>query len=105
MVSAHASKPEPRGASERRKALDSFLASKDRLVRIAVAKRDLDLASATASLLRARAIGMAATGERDILSRALDDLRAFAPEDPVSATLVRRLVTTKGPIDVHDLAL
>jgi hypothetical protein len=95
---------EPRGASDRKKALDAFVALKDRLVRVAIAKKDPDLASATATLLRARAIGMAATGERDMLARALDDLRAFAPEDPVGATLVRRVVTSKGAIDVHDLA-
>jgi hypothetical protein len=96
--------PEPRGASERKKALDAFLPSRDRLVRVTVAKKDAELASATAALLRARAIGMAATGERDILSRALDDLRAFAPDDPIGATLVRRTVTTRGAIDVHDLS-
>jgi len=97
---------EPRGASERKKALEAFLPTKERLVRIAVAKSDAELASATATLLRARAIGMAATGERELLSRALDDLRAFAPNDALGATLVRRMVTTKGgPIDVRDLTL
>jgi hypothetical protein len=95
--------PEPRGASDRKHALESFLPAKDRLVRIAVAKRDPELAAATATLLRSRAIGMAATGEREMLSRALDDLRAFAPDDPVGTILVRRIVTTKGPIDIHDL--
>ncbi|MBX3262648.1 MAG: hypothetical protein KF782_23410 [Labilithrix sp.] len=96
--------PEPRGASERKKALDAFLPSKERLVRVAVARKDAELAAATATLLRARAIGMAATGERELLSRALDDLRAFAPDDAVGAALVRRIVTTRGPIDVRDLA-
>jgi hypothetical protein len=95
--------PEPRGASDRRKGLEAFTAGKDRLMRVAVARRDPDLATATASLLRARAIGMAACGERDVLSRALDDLRPFAPDDPVASMLVRRIVTSKGPIDVHDL--
>ena len=95
--------PEPRGSSDRRRGLDAFTASKERLVRVAVAKKDPDLAAATATLLRGRAIGMAACGERDVLSRALDDLRPFAPEDPVANTLVRRIVTSKGPIDVRDL--
>ncbi len=95
--------PEPRGASDRRRGLDAFTPAKDRLVRVAVAKRDADLASATATLLRGRAIGMAACGERDVLSRALDDLRPFAPDDAVASTLVRRIVTSKGPIDVRDL--
>ena len=96
--------PEPRGVSDRRRGLDAFTPGKDRLVRVAIAKRDADLASATATLLRGRAIGMAACGERDVLSRALDDLRPFAPDDAVANTLVRRIVTSKGPIDVHDLA-
>ena len=94
---------EPRGASDRKKALDAFVPSRDRLVKISVAKKDPDLAAASALFLRARAIGMAATGEHEILSQALDDLRVVAPDDPVHATLVRRMVTTKGPIDVRDL--
>ena len=97
--------PEPRGASDRKKALDAFAPAKDRLVRVTVARRDPELAAVTAKLLRARAIAMAATGEKEMLARALDDLRAFAPDDPVGTTLVRRTVTTKGPIDVRDLQL
>ncbi|MDB5215035.1 MAG: hypothetical protein JWO86_2962 [Myxococcaceae bacterium] len=96
--------PEPRGSSDRRRGLDAFTPGKERLVRVAVARRDPELAAATATLLRGRAIGMAACGERDVLSRALDDLRPFAPEDAVASTLVRRIVTTKGPIEVKDLA-
>ena len=95
--------PEPRGVSDRKKALDLFTADKDRLVRVAVAKHDLELSAATATLLRQRAVGMAATGERDVLSKALDDLRPFAPDDAVANLLVRRIVTSKGPIDVKDL--
>jgi hypothetical protein len=97
--------PEPRCLSDRKHALDAFLPARERLVRVSVAKKDAELSAATASLLRARAIGMAATGEREVLSRALDDLRAFAPDDSVGTTLVRRTLTTKGAIDVHDLAL
>lgn len=96
--------PEPRGASDRKKALDTFTPLRDRLVRITMAKKDSELAASTALLLRARAIGMAATGERDVLARALDDLRAFASDDAVGSTLVRRIVTTRGPIDVRDLS-
>lgn len=95
--------PEPRGSSDRRRGLDAFTPAKERLVRVAVARKDADLASATATLLRGRAIGMAACGERDVLSRALDDLRPFAPDDAVASTLVRRIVTSKGPIEVRDL--
>jgi hypothetical protein len=96
--------PEPRGSSDRRRGLDAFTPGKERLVRVAVARRDPELATATATLLRGRAIGMAACGERDVLSRALDDLRPFAPDDAVASTLVRRIVTSKGPIEVKDLA-
>jgi hypothetical protein len=95
--------PEPRGASDRRKALEAFEPGRDRLVRMTVARKDAALAGATTTLLRARAIGMAATGERELLDRALDDLRAFSKNDPVDAKLVRRMLTTKGPIDVKDL--
>lgn len=100
--------PEPRSPTERKKALDAFLPAKERLVRTTVTSKDPELAAATASLLRGRAIGMAAMstngGERELLSRALEDLRAFAPDDPVGTMLVRRSVTTKGAIDVQDLA-
>ncbi len=95
---------EPRGVSERRHALEGFEASRDLLVRISVAKQDPDIAAATASLLRGRAIAAAASGERDLLSRALEDLRPFAPDDRVANLLVRRMVTTRGPIEIRDLA-
>lgn len=94
---------EPRGVGDRRKALEAFTPSKDRLVRVSVARKDADIAAVTASLLRARAVAMAATGDREVLSKALDDLRPFAPDDAVASTLVRRLVTSKGAIDVSDL--
>ncbi|MBX3186006.1 MAG: hypothetical protein KF819_03280 [Labilithrix sp.] len=95
--------PEPRGASDRRRALDAFSPSKDRLVRIAVAKRDHELSLTTAAMLRLRAVGIAACGERDVLSHALDDLRPFAPDDATANALVRRIVTSKGPIEIRDL--
>ena len=48
---------------------------------------------------------MAACGERESLSHALDDLRPFSPDDKVAATLVRRMLTAKaGVIDVKDLS-
>ncbi len=37
-----------------------------------------------------------ATGERENLSKALEDLAPFAPDDPVAALLVRRSVASKG---------
>jgi len=96
--------PEPRGPTERRRALELFTGVRERLERVATPKRDAELASATATLLRRRAVAIAAAGERDLLERALDDLRKFAPDDPVASTLVRRIVTTKGAIEVKDLA-
>jgi hypothetical protein len=96
--------PEPRGASERKHALETFAPARDRLVRAFASKREPDLGRATATLLRARAIAMAACGDRDVLERSLDDLRVFAPGDLVGTTLERRTLTTKGPIDVRDLA-
>ncbi|WP_146648127.1 hypothetical protein [Labilithrix luteola] len=94
---------EPRAAADRRRGLDDFGPSKERLVRVSVTKRDPELAGATAVLLRERALGVAACGERDVLSHALDDLRPFAPDDATATTLVRRIVTNKGAIDVSDL--
>lgn len=97
--------PEPRGASDRRAALEAFTPSRERLAKVASRAADPTLARLTATLLRSRSLAIATTGDREALSRALDDLRAFAPEDPVAAQLVRRIVTTRGPIDVKDLAL
>lgn len=94
---------EPRGAVDRKRAEGLAAPVRDRLVRAVVARRDEDLVTLTASLLRARALGVAATGDRDLLSRALDELHAFAPRDPVATQLVRRMVTSKGPIEVRDL--
>lgn len=96
--------PEPRGVVDRKRAFDAFTSVRERLVRGVVARRDPDLVALTASLLRARALGVATTGDRELLSRALDDLRPFAPDDAVAAQLVRRIVTSKGPIDVRDLS-
>lgn len=96
---------EPRGISDRRAALDAFRPIKERLVQtITGASPDVTLTALTAAALRSRAVAMAACGEREVLSRALDDLRPFAPEDPVANTLVRRIVTTRGAIEVKDLA-
>jgi hypothetical protein len=96
--------PEPRGVSDRRKALDAFLPVRERLARALPPPRDPVLPSIAAAVLRARVLGLTAAGERDLVPRAIDDLRAFEPADPIANELVRRLVTTKGAIDVKDLA-
>jgi hypothetical protein len=95
---------EPRGLSDRRRALDAFIAARDRL---ALATRDPDdpeLVSLTARLLRARAVGLAAAGEREVADRGAEDVRMFSPDDPVAVKLARRVATTKGMLDVRDLA-
>jgi hypothetical protein len=93
--------PEPRGASDRRKALDVFAPKRARLAQAAA--KDPELAEATAYLLRARALDVAASGDRDLVDRAVDDLRAFAPDDPVGTAIVARLVLGKGASKVDDL--
>jgi hypothetical protein len=92
---------EPRTAIDRSRALESLRPSRERLVHLS--EHNPDLTAATASLLRARAIAIAACAEREVLSLALEDLRPFSPNDAVANTLVRRMVTSKGPIEVRDL--
>ncbi|MCL2776784.1 MAG: hypothetical protein FWD73_02180 [Polyangiaceae bacterium] len=93
---------EPRAAIDRSRALDKLRPSRERLVHLT--EHNADLTAATASLLRVRAIAVAACAEREVLSLALEDLRPFSPNDAVANTLVRRMVTSKGPIEVRDLA-
>ncbi len=111
--------PEPRGGSDRRRALDALSPSanpavappvgaivspseRDRLAK--GIEGDPELLGLTARLLRARVIALAAASERDVVAHALDDLRPFSPRDTVAAELVRRMATSKGVIDVKDLA-
>jgi hypothetical protein len=56
-------------------------------------------------MLRARALAVALVGERDVLARTIEDLRAFAPDDPVATQLSARSTVGKGSIEVRDLAL
>jgi len=93
--------PEPRGASDRRRALDAFVPKRERLAR--AASRDPELAQAAAYLLRARALGIAATGDRDLVGRVVEDLHAFAPDDPVATAIVARVVLGKAGTRVEDL--
>jgi hypothetical protein len=95
--------PEPRGQSERRTAMDHQLPLRDRLATAVQRSKDADITLLTVRALRIRALAMALTGERESTSRALDDLRLFAPKDPFSEELVRRIVLSKGQIDVTGL--
>jgi hypothetical protein len=100
--------PEPRGTSDRRRALDAFAPQRDRLAsrvgpgseRVA---RDPELASATAYLLRARALAVASSGDRDLIGRAIEDLHAFAVDDPVAAQIVARMTLGRGAPKLDDL--
>jgi hypothetical protein len=71
--------PEPRGSSDRRAALDAFAAGRVRLA--AACATDPDLAATAGALLRARASGIEATGDRDLAARALDDAKAVEAGD------------------------
>ncbi|HEY8040536.1 MAG TPA: hypothetical protein VIF15_12110 [Polyangiaceae bacterium] len=93
--------PEPRGASDRRRALEAFAPKRERLARIAA--RDPELAGSAAYLLRARALDVAASGDRDLVGRVVEDLHAFAPDDAVAAEIVARTVLGKGAPRVDDL--
>jgi hypothetical protein len=93
--------PEPRGTSDRRHALDAFGPKRERLARAAAG--DPELVRATVYLLRARALDVAASGDRDLVGRAVEDLHAFAREDPVATAIVAREVLGKGAPHMEDL--
>ncbi|MGH7269813.1 MAG: hypothetical protein ACREJ3_05220, partial [Polyangiaceae bacterium] len=72
--------PEPRGASDRRAALDAFASERDGLA--LAARSEPEFAAVTASLLRAREKGIALAGDRGSAARALRDADAFEPRQP-----------------------
>jgi len=92
---------EPRGASDRRVALDAFGPQRDRLARALL--HDPELASQTAAMLRARALVVALSGDRDLIGRAVEDVRAFAPGDPVAAEIAARASLARGTARYDDL--
>ena len=97
--------PEPRGRTERRAGLEEFLAPRAEIARTSMSRgRDPEILEVTTRLLRARAIALAAADDKEVVSRALDDLRHFSPEDPMIQTLIRRMLTSKGVIDLKELA-
>lgn len=67
--------PEPRGASDRRRALDGFTPYQRRLA--ALTASDPELAQASASLLRPRALLLATQTDRALGERAASDLAPF----------------------------
>ncbi len=119
--------PEPRGASDRTRALDAFVADRERLDRalqvetkpvptsrprvaiatstLAESSRDAALLRLTSDLLLDRALTFASIGERDLATRALEETRPFGPDARVASELTRRLaLPARGPLDVTDLA-
>ena len=93
--------PEPRGASDRREALDAFAPKRERLG----GQRGTTRSSrqAAAYLLRARALDIAASGDRDLVGRAVEDLHGFAPDDPVGTAMVARVVMGHGSTKLDDM--
>ena len=59
--------------------------------------------SETAYLLRARALVIASSGDRDLVGRAVEDLRTFAPNDRVAAEILARASLAKGTARFDDL--
>jgi hypothetical protein len=91
--------PEPRGASDRRRALDA-VAPRTAPLALTCA-HEQELASTAAYLLRARAQALASSGDHDgdVLARAAADIELFAPGDPAAATLAPR--GPSGPADTR----
>jgi hypothetical protein len=97
--------PEPRGRSDRKDAMDVFTSQRDALSRAAMVRaKDPVLSEITTRLLRRRALAIGATDDRELLSRAVDDLRHFSDTDPLVTVLSRRMIATRGGIEVEDLA-
>jgi hypothetical protein len=92
---------EPRGASDRRYALDAFVPSRDRLSHLLA--HDPELTSDAAYLLRARALVVALSGDRDLVGRAVQDVREFAPDDRVAAEILERASLPRGASRFDDL--
>jgi hypothetical protein len=100
--------PEPRDASDRRRALDNLAPQRQRLARAVTRagdppERDPDLARATAYLLRARCLELASGGARDLVGRAVEELHAIAPADTTAAQIVTRMAGTRGAPRLDDL--
>jgi hypothetical protein len=85
---------EPRGRSDRRYALDAFARERSRLATFAA--NDPELAAVSASLLRARSLAVASSGDRELLPRVVDDARSFAAKDPVLDEIVARSALGKA---------
>lgn len=88
--------PEPHGVTDRKRALDAFLPLREKIEKEVSVPRDPEMTAVSASLMRARLDALVAIDERDLLPRAIDDVRAFAPDDPVANRLVLKLVAARA---------
>jgi hypothetical protein len=71
--------PEPRGSSDRRRALEALAPARERLARAVAA--DPELVSAAGTLLAARADLVATlSGDPELAAQTASDARAFAPK-------------------------
>jgi hypothetical protein len=100
--------PEPRGSSDRRRALEGFAPMRDRLARLVGGagnhdERDGVLAEASAYLLRARLLEVASSGDRDLVGRALEDVHAFVPDDSLASQIVARMTLSRVAPRLDDL--
>jgi len=95
--------PEPRGGTDRKRALEAFEPSRMRLEKDLGTPLEPALGSLTASILLDRAVSAARTGEQEVALRALDDAAAFAPNDARVSRLKQKEMSAHGPVDVHDL--
>lgn len=98
---------EPRGPSDRKRALDAFVPVRDRLAR--ATRNDVELRHTTAFLLRARALAVGAAGDRKAAVRTVEDLDRFSRSDRTGDEIVKRIIRadslkTDGPVDVADLS-
>jgi hypothetical protein len=82
--------PEPRGASERERALDAAGADEARLEDAMSDGKDTSLAALTAHLLDDRAVLLASLGEREAAAQALDSARSLQPLTATTDRLARR---------------
>ncbi|MEI7891941.1 MAG: hypothetical protein WCI05_02555 [Myxococcales bacterium] len=94
--------PEPRGPSDRRRALEALVPQRRRLAHALTSVPEPTLLALTTRLLRLRALAMAATGDREVLAPALEELLTFAPSDPLAAELARRMADRKQ-LELQDL--
>jgi hypothetical protein len=87
--------PEPRGASERLKAIDESPFATGALRDAIVPPGDAELAALTTRLLDARVRSLSSLGEKDAAARVTDDSLALSLPGAKGARRARRLVTSR----------